>query len=379
MSLAKDIIDIIDKSTDDNEKIKEKKEHLNRSERFAEYTIRGVNKKVNKQIMRDFTTEMEEKLEKLANSVNAKEQNNEILDILTRWFLSTTVGKFLSKLMDTQRLICDSYNYFGDTIKKIFDQARTVDGICANNLTTKSDTVAKNSEELIRKLNSSFDYYNNNKSRGCTIDYALSRIYCNNEEVDVLINEMIEANEEKKIEDFVDDERNVDVFNKYSERIYKKYINENSNSEYSISKIKKGHESAIRKIVEFAVEKFASDATSKRETVIDVFVNNKDIAKMISQLIDATGVTSAGAAAIKIYIYKQVKDKIYQNYKELFFKIRSKESDDYEQLKKLYDQLKMLEKDIIMAYREMNKYNPNKQVKANQWMYNVESQDCGSI
>ena len=39
----------------------------------------------------------------------------------------------------------------------------------------------------------------------------------------------------------------------------------------------------------------------------------------------------------------------------------------------------MLEKDIIMAYREMNKYNPNKQVKANQWMYNVESQDCGSI
>ena len=101
MSLAKDIIDIIDKSTDDNEKIKEKKEHLNRSERFAEYPIRGVNKKVNKQIMRDFTTEMEEKLEKLANSVNAKEQNNEILDILTRWFLSTTVGKFLSKLMDT--------------------------------------------------------------------------------------------------------------------------------------------------------------------------------------------------------------------------------------------------------------------------------------
>lgn len=100
---------------------------------------------------------------------------------------------------------------------------------------------------------------------------------------------------------------------------------------------------------------------------------------MISQLIDATGVTSAGAAAIKIYIYKQVKDKICQNYKELFFKIRSKESDDYEQLKKLYDQLKMLEKDIIMAYREMNKYNPNKQVKANQWMYNVESQDCGSI
>ena len=100
---------------------------------------------------------------------------------------------------------------------------------------------------------------------------------------------------------------------------------------------------------------------------------------MISQLIDATGVTSAGAAAIKIYIYKQAKDKICQNYKELFFKIRSKESDDYEQLKKLYDQLKMLEKDIIMAYREMNKYNPNKQVKANQWMYNVESQDCGSI
>ena len=134
---TKDTIDIAETIIKDND-------DLQRQKRFAQYSLRGINKKVNQQIKRDFTTDTEKTLIDLANSVNADESSYELMDAISRWFLNTIIGKFLKKLINTQKIICDSYNYFGDTVRKIFQQARSEDDRYSNKISSAPMDIADN-------------------------------------------------------------------------------------------------------------------------------------------------------------------------------------------------------------------------------------------
>ena len=369
--------DVIEQTIENIESKTTENKDIQRKKRFAEYTVRSVNQKVCQQIMRDFTVDTEDRLFQIANSVNADEANYDLRDVLERWFLNTFIGKYLKKIIDKQKSICDAYNYFGKTIKKIFKQARRADCQFANKIGNKPNTIATGSVGLLTKLNSAFVYYDHNKEYGCDMKYALNNIYENDDETDMYIDSMVDANKSYKIEDFVEDEENVKVFDKYSKKIYKIYFSEDSSQGIEFSKIIKGHEGTINRIVSYLLDKLYEQSGKSMSDVIDAFFEDKDVTKLLTQLIDATGATGTAKGVLKIYILMQLKEQIYKNYQALFNKIHANKSDDYETLKMLYKQLKDLETKIIDTYKEINEFNPDKQVKANEWLGEVECQDCG--
>lgn len=363
----------IDEITKDNTDVKRKK-------RFAKYAVLGINKKVNQQIKRDFTVDTEKKLIELANSVNSDEFSYDLIDVLGRWFLNTFIGKLLKKIINTQEVICDSYNYFGKTIKKIFNQARVTDEKYSNKISSAPTTIAESSVKLLSKLNAAFSYYENNKEYGCNISYALTYLYENDNETMEIMDELISANESKKIEDFVNNNDNLEIFDEYSKKIYEEYgIDDYSFSNSKLSKSIQGREDIINKIVQLLLKKFNSEFEKNISGDLNNIFEDKDIASLLAELIKATGVTGAIEGALKLYVLKQLKDVIYKNYKVLFNKIHSGESEDYKTLKLLYKQLKSLETNIIKTYREINEFNPDKQVKANEWLGEVQEVDCGSL
>ncbi len=367
------------------EAIKKKEDQLTeiskpyqKNKRFTKYTALGINRKVCQQIMRDFTKKTENDLIKIANRVNADEFSYDLRDILFRGALSSIIGKFIAKIINTQSYICDAYNYFGRTIKKIFSQAREADSQYSARLSNKSGIVVSDSVKLLKNLNSSFSYYEKNKEYGCSIDYALQNIYCNDHETITLIDEMTNAGKEKQIKDFVLDEKNAVVFDKYSKKIYKKitgseeYIECRDSIIYSFDNIEK----IANKIAELATKKIIDSTESD---MIKSFIEDKEIAGLIKSLVDATGIPGAAKAAITIDILFRVKNKVNEMYVKLFNKIRSGKSDDYKKLQNLYNQLKALEKDIIESYRGMNEFNPDEQVNANDWLYEVDQEECGEL
>ena len=367
--------EIIDTAKDIAEKKLEENDEAQRKKRFAKYAVLGVNKKVNQQIKRDFTKGTEDKLVTLANSVNADELSYDIRDVLGRWFLNTIIGKFLKQIINTQSIMCDSYNYFGKTIRKIFAQARNADARYSNKLANKPSTIAENSVVLLTHLNSAFLYYQNNKEYGCSIKYALENIYENNDEVIDAINKINSANSEISIEEYVKNEENISVYDEYSGKIYSELkIDDKEIGDTKFGKLIQGHEGVVNRVVNYLVDKLNKYSDSSREGFIETLLEDGEVAKMISALIDATGVTGLGKATLKIYILKRVKEVINRNYQELFKKIQAGQSNDYQQLEELYEQLKDLEKTIITTYRDANEFQPDKQIKANEWLGNLQSE-----
>ena len=353
---------------------------MKRKKRFAKYSLLGINKKVNQQIKRDFTVDTENKLIILANSVNSNEFSYDLIDVLGRWFLNTFIGKLLKNIINTQKVICDSYNYFGKTIKEIFNQARATDEKYSNKISNAPKTIAESSVKLLSKLNESFSYYENNKEYGCNISYALTYLYENYNETIEIKEKLLSANESKKIEDFVSNDDNLEIFDEYSNKIYEEYgIDDQSFSNSKLSKLIQGKEDIINKIVPLFLKKFNSEFEKNIEgDLINIF-EDEDVASSLSELIKASGVTGAIEGTLKLYVLKQSKDAISKNYKVLFNKIHSGKSEDYKTLKLLYEQLKSLETNIIKTYREINEFNPDKQVEANEWLGEIQEADCGSL
>ncbi len=353
---------------------------IKRKKRFAKYSLLGINKKVNQQIKRDFTVDTENKLIILANSVNSNEFSYDLIDVLGRWFLNTFIGKLLKNIINTQKVICDSYNYFGKTIKEIFNQARATDEKYSNKISNAPKTIAESSVKLLSKLNESFSYYENNKEYGCNISYALTYLYENYNETIEIKEKLLSANESKKIEDFVSNDDNLEIFDEYSNKIYEEYgIDDQSFSNSKLSKLIQGKEDIINKIVPLFLKKFNSEFEKNIEgDLINIF-EDEDVASSLSELIKASGVTGAIEGTLKLYVLKQSKDAISKNYKVLFNKIHSGKSEDYKTLKLLYEQLKSLETNIIKTYREINEFNPDKQVEANEWLGEIQEADCGSL
>lgn len=370
---TKDTIDIAETIIKDND-------DLQRQKRFAQYSLRGINKKVNQQIKRDFTTDTEKTLIDLANSVNADESSYELMDAISRWFLNTIIGKFLKKLINTQKIICDSYNYFGDTVRKIFQQARSEDDRYSNKISSAPMDIADNSVKVLEKLNDAFTYYEKNKEYGCTIKYSLSEYIVNDSETISYISKMISSNEETKITDFVNDKNNITVFNDYSEQIYEECGIENGSSDNSsFAKQIKGHEKLVNKIVDLILKKMDKKFDDVVNGSLNGIFDDEKVSSSLSELIDATGITGTLKGTLKIYILKQLKDQVYLNYKDLFEKIHTNESNDYKSLKLLYDELKALEIEIIEVYKDINEFKPNKQVQANEWLGEIEDSTCGCI
>lgn len=346
-----------------------------RDKRFAKYTVLGINKKVNQQIKRDFTRETEAKLVKLANDVNADELNYDIMGVLGRWFLNSIIGKFLKQLMNTQSTMCDAYNYFGKTIKKIFAQARTADARYSNRLANSPKSVAENSVILLTQLNAAFDYYKGNKDYGCSITYALEETYKRNGEVVVAKLELDPEASKFKIDNFVQDKENMNVFREHSSKIYEEIgIDGESINSSEIGKIIEGKEEEINKTVQFFIDKISEASDGGRVKIIQKLLKDEDASGLISGLIDATGATGAAKGFLKIYILKLVKEEIEKNYRDLFAKIASGESDNHKQLENLYNQLKDLEQVILYTYRDMHSFEPDKQVEVNEWIGDVQSE-----
>ncbi|MBE6801989.1 MAG: hypothetical protein E7530_03800 [Ruminococcaceae bacterium] len=346
-----------------------------RDKRFAKYTILGVNKTVNQQVKRDFTKKTEEKLIKLANSVNADELNYDIMGVLGRWFLNTVIGKFLKQLMDTQRMTCDAYNYFGDTIRKIFDQARTADRRYANKLANSPKSVAQNSVILLKGLNEAFDYYRDNKDYGCSITHSLEEVYKRNGDVVVAKLELDPEVKKFKIENFVQEQSNMNVFNEHSSKVYKELgLDDVSIDTSAIGKAINGYEQEINKAVQLLVDKVNKAADGKRVSIIQKQIKDETASGLISGLIDATGLTGVAKGAFKIHILKLTKETIEKNYRDLFTKIAAGKSDDYAQLENLYNQLKDLEQVILYTYRDIYEFEPDKQVEVNEWIGDVQAE-----
>lgn len=370
---SKDTIDVAEKIVKDND-------DLQRQKRFANYAVLGINKKVNQQIKRDFTTDTEKNLITLANSVNADESSNDLMDVLSRWFLNTFVGKFLKKLINTQKMICDSYNYFGNTVKKIFRQARSEDDRFSNKISGAPMDIADNSVKILGKLNGAFTYYENNKEYGCSIKYSLSEHIENDSETIGFINNLISSNEKFKVTDFVKEKDNVNVFNDYSKKIYEECgVDDSSDGNSTFSKLIKGHEKLVNKIVDLILKKMDKKIDDAVNGSLNGIFDDKEISSTLSELVDATGITGKLKGTLKIYILKKLKDQVYLNYKDLFEKIAANKSDDYKSLKMLYDQLKALETEIIEVYQDINEFKPDKQVQANEWLGEIADSTCGDI
>ena len=216
--------DIVSKTKENIESSSKQNEDVQRAKRFKKYTVLGINKKISKQVMRDFTPYTENKLISLANSVNADELAYEIKDMFGRWLLNTLVVRLLNNIVNTQRLICDSYNYLGDAIRKIFKQARNADSQYSSIISNNHKIVAETSVKLLEKLNSAFEYYDNNKKYGCSIQYALNELYSNNNETIELETSLINAKKELSIESFLKNKDNINVFDNYSTKIYNMYF-----------------------------------------------------------------------------------------------------------------------------------------------------------
>lgn len=370
--------DIVSKTKENIESSSKQNEDVQRAKRFKKYTVLGINKKISKQVMRDFTPYTENKLISLANSVNADELAYEIKDMFGRWLLNTLVVRLLNNIVNTQRLICDSYNYLGDAIRKIFKQARNADSQYSSIISNNHKIVAETSVKLLEKLNSAFEYYDNNKKYGCSIQYALNELYSNNNETIELETSLINAKKELSIESFLKNKDNINVFDNYSTKIYNMYFQDDSNNHYNFSKVIQGHEKELNNITNYLIDKINKKTDKSVSDTIDVFIEDKNVTKMITKLIDATGATDLTHGIVKIYILKKIKDVINQNYIKLFNNIASGDSDDYKTIKMLYEQLKSLEINIIKSYRDMNEFEPNKQIEANGWIGDISMQDCGS-
>ena len=192
-------------------------EDISRNERFVKYIALSDERDKFHQVKRDFTEKTEEKLIGFANSVNADDFNFDILDFLGRWVLNCV--PFLKNIMNTQKLMCDSYNYFGKTIKQIFTQARNADNKYANKLVSNSKSTAENSTKLLRELNSAFTYYRDNKENGCSVNFALENIYQKDDVVIDIKESFIKDDSEIKIRKFIEDKTNINIFDKHSSEI----------------------------------------------------------------------------------------------------------------------------------------------------------------
>ncbi len=355
-------------------------EEFDRAKRFSGYAILGINKTVNKQIQRDFTTDKEDELKAIANSANADEDDKDLMDALGRWFYNTVFGDILKSIINTEKSICDSYNYFKDTIEKIFKQARECDSKYASKINGNPVKIAETAVDLLNKLNGSFDYYDMNKTNGCTIYDALKNNFETSPETITLKNDLISNNQSKSIRDFVKDGSNIKIFNEYSEKIYIKLGIDDVNTDTSkIGQIIKGHEKSVNKIVNLIIDKLLKKSDDTRKDLLTVIFEDKEIAGLISKLIDATGITAYANGALKIYILKSVKEVISNNYESLFQQIKSGTSNDYSTLKTQYEQLKELELSIIRAYKDMNELDPEQQIQANEWIGEIENQSCGEV
>ncbi len=365
---AKEVVGLVDEALSENEEYQ-------RDKRFAKYVALGVNKKINQQVKRDFTKRTEEKLVKLANDVNADELNYDIKGVLGRWFLNSSIGRLLKQLVDTQSIMCDAYNYFGKTIKKIFRQARTEDARYSNRLESSPKLVAENGVLLLTRLNEAFSYYQGNKEYGCSITYALEETYKRNGEVSAAKLELDPEARKFKIENFVQDSSNLNVFKEHSSKIYKEIgIDGESIGTSEIGKAIKGKEEEINKTVQFFIDQISEKTDGGRVALIEKLLKDEKASGLISGLIDATGLTGAAKGYFKIYILKQVKEAIEKNYRELFEKIASGESDNHKQLENLYNQLKDLEQVILYTYRDIHDFDPDKQVEVNEWIGDVQAQ-----
>lgn len=363
-----------DKTLKNIDKILQHTQEGKQGKRFIEYKIRGLSVTNSFQITRDFTVTTENRLVEYANKVNANEFKYDFISSAERWLLDIPiVGTILKRMIGTQNAICEAYNYLGDTIKKIFQQARSADVLYSGKITNNSVTVAETSVLLLSKLNDAFEYYEINKDYGCDIAFALAEIYENDVETIEVMNAIRGTDDETKIEAFVQDESNIEVFNTHSQIIYDMYFSDDSSEHHFVAKIIKDNEETIDKIVSLLIDKFYSYVDKSNVEAYEFLIGDGDVANLVYGFLQSTGLTGIAKGVIKIAILKKLKDEVHANYKKLFKKIHSGKSKDYDRLKKLYNLLKKLEIEIIDSYKEANQNEPDNQIEANEWIDEVEA------
>ena len=371
---------LIDKSVRDTNKVidgnEELSQRIKKKKRYIGYAIRGVNKTHCKQIKRDFTMGHENKLIKIANEVNADEGGFDIGDLLKRWFLDTNIGWLVSNIWNLQKICLDSYNYFGKTIREIFRQARECDDKYNAKISKSPIDIAQSSVNMLTQLNEAFSYNSKNK---CGLINALDSQYFSNEEVINSMYKLSECNKATTISDFVKKEENIDIFNEYSNIIYKR-IGIDSDVYNDITLLIKDKEGMLKNIADEVTKKLIESMDKGLSESVETLISDKDVAKALLGIIKASGLSDKIYGTLKLYILKLVKDNIYRDYKELFSKeLPLGQEPDYKKIKELYHLLKELEKDIITGYSEMNTNNPDRQVEANEWLAKVEDENCGEL